>query len=57
MNLGTGEATYGTPRMETVNGVNSIVWPASVGGKATTEIPTPVELKAGSAKILRSIIL
>ena len=30
---GTGEATYGTPRMETVNGVNSIVWPASVGGK------------------------
>lgn len=51
---GTGEATYGTPRMETVNGVNSIVWPASVGGKATTEItlPTPVELKAGSAKMI-----
>lgn len=50
---GTGEATYGTPRMETVNGVNSIVWPASLGGKATTEItlPTPVELKAGSAKM------
>lgn len=40
--------------METVNGVNSIVWPASVGGKATTEItlPTPVELKAGSAKMI-----
>lgn len=51
---GTGEATYGTPRMETVNGVNSIVWPKSSGSKATTEItlPTPVQLSAGSAKMI-----
>jgi lysophospholipase L1-like esterase len=51
---GTVQASYGTPRMEEVNGVSSIVWPKSASAANTTEItlPTPVELTAGSAKMI-----
>lgn len=51
---GTGVATYGEPRMEVVNGVNSIVWPKSASSAATTTItlPVPVALTAGSAKMI-----
>ena len=44
---GIDEASYGTPRMETINGQSMIVWPASQSGTATTTItlPVPVELK------------
>lgn len=48
---GIGEATYGTPRMEVVNNVNSVVWPK--GGQSTTiTLPSPVELAAGTAKMI-----
>ncbi|MCC8160469.1 MAG: hypothetical protein LIO53_04020, partial [Oscillospiraceae bacterium] len=51
---GTVESTYGTPRMEEVNGVSSVVWPKSASANATTTItlPTSVELSAGSAKMI-----
>lgn len=51
---GTVQATYGEPRMEVVNDVNSVVWPKSLASKATTTItlPTPVDLTPGSAKMI-----
>lgn len=48
---GIGQATYGSPRMEVVNNVNSVVWPK--GGETTTiTLPTPVALTAGGAKMI-----
>ena len=51
---GINEASYGEPRMETVGGVSSIVWPSSAKAKAVTEIPlpVPVSLAAGSEKVI-----
>lgn len=51
---GVGTASYGSPRMETVNGAVSIVWPATQNGGRTTEIPLPkpVELTPGSCKVI-----
>ncbi|MGN1116175.1 MAG: hypothetical protein ACI4TH_06390, partial [Candidatus Ornithomonoglobus sp.] len=49
---GIGEASYGSPRMETINDQSMIVWPASQSAAATTEIvfPEPVQLANGTSK-------
>ncbi|MGN0163406.1 MAG: hypothetical protein ACI4EA_07490, partial [Candidatus Ornithomonoglobus sp.] len=49
---GIGEASYGSPRMETINDQSMIVWPASQSAAATTEIvfPEPVQLTNGTSK-------
>ena len=51
---GVGEASYGKPRMEVVNDVNSIVWPKSASANSSTTItlPTPVELAPSTAKMI-----
>lgn len=47
-------ASYGDPRMESVNDVETIVWPASSLNTASTVItlPDPVALENGTAKMI-----
>lgn len=52
---GKGEASIGDPRMEEINGVKMIVWPASTASATSTytmALPNPVALENGTSKML-----
>lgn len=52
---GKGEASIGDPRMEEINGVKMIVWPASTSAATATytmTLPNPVALENGTSKML-----